>query len=143
MQKSQSLDPCPHYECPLHFLNLLQEPLLPYLLSIMSVLVTPSGVLLSVYCLSIFCLSSLSQTLEQCKLRKTLKLWHQKYIMLKTIEQSSKHLHRAVCEEPVAMLSEDLSTSSGFDSSVPATLTSQSSLEKVRRSWYTQTALRY
>ncbi|XP_036252336.1 uncharacterized protein C1orf167 homolog isoform X2 [Molothrus ater] len=74
---------------------------------------------------------SFSQTLEQCKLRKTLKLWHQKYLMLKTIEQSSKHLHGAVCEEPLAMLfSEDLSTSSGFDSSAPATLTSQSSLEK-------------
>nr|XP_041576375.1 uncharacterized protein C1orf167 homolog isoform X2 [Taeniopygia guttata] len=74
---------------------------------------------------------SFSQTLEQCKLRKTLKLWHQKYLMLKTIEQSSKHLHRAVYEEPLAMLfSEDLSTSSGFDSSAPATLTSQSSLEK-------------
>ncbi|XP_038015425.1 uncharacterized protein C1orf167 homolog isoform X2 [Motacilla alba alba] len=75
--------------------------------------------------------NSFSQTLEQCKLRKTLKLWHQKYLMLKTIEQSSKHLHRAVYEEPLAMLfSEDLSTSSGFDSSAPATLTSQSSLEK-------------
>ncbi|XP_023796382.1 uncharacterized protein C1orf167 homolog isoform X3 [Cyanistes caeruleus] len=74
---------------------------------------------------------SFSQTLEQCKLRKTLKLWHQKYLMLKTIEQSSTHLHRAVYEEPLAMLiSEDLSTSSGFDSSAPATLTSQSSLEK-------------
>ncbi|XP_072773571.1 uncharacterized protein C1orf167 homolog isoform X2 [Taeniopygia guttata] len=74
---------------------------------------------------------SFSQTLEQCKLRKTLKLWHQKYLTLKTIEQSSKHLHRAVYEEPLAMLfSEDLSTSSGFDSSAPATLTSQSSLEK-------------
>ncbi|XP_064253055.1 uncharacterized protein C1orf167 homolog isoform X2 [Passer domesticus] len=74
---------------------------------------------------------SFSQTLEQCKLRKTLKLWHQKYLMLKTIEQSSKHLHRAVYEEPLAMqFSEDLSTSSGFDSSAPATLTSQSSLEK-------------
>ncbi|XP_030918202.1 uncharacterized protein C1orf167 homolog [Geospiza fortis] len=71
------------------------------------------------------------QTLEQCKLRKTLRLWHQKYLMLKTIEPSSKHLHRAVYEEPLAMLfSEDLSTSSGFDSSAPATLTSQSSLEK-------------
>ncbi|KAF2977448.1 hypothetical protein EK904_000959, partial [Melospiza melodia maxima] len=71
------------------------------------------------------------QALEQCKLRKALKLWHQKYLMLKTIEQSSKHLHRAVYEEPLAMLfSEDLSTSSGFDSSAPATLTSQSSLEK-------------
>ncbi|XP_050838264.1 uncharacterized protein C1orf167 homolog isoform X3 [Serinus canaria] len=74
---------------------------------------------------------SFSQTLEQNKLRKTLKLWHQKYLMLKTIEQSSKHLHRAVNEEPLARLfSEDLSTSSGFDSSAPATLTSQSSLEK-------------
>ncbi|KAM7030465.1 uncharacterized protein C1orf167 homolog isoform 2-T3 [Acridotheres tristis] len=74
---------------------------------------------------------SFSQTLEQCKLRKILKLWHQKYLMLKTIEQSSKHLHRAVYEEALAMpFSEDLSTSSGFDSSAPATLTSQSSLEK-------------
>ncbi|XP_066190431.1 uncharacterized protein C1orf167 homolog isoform X2 [Sylvia atricapilla] len=74
---------------------------------------------------------SFSQTLEQCKLRKTLQLWHHKYLMLKTIEQSSKHLHRAVSEEPLAMLfSEDFSTSSGFDSSAPATLTSQSSLEK-------------
>ncbi|KAL2296568.1 hypothetical protein Nmel_015887 [Mimus melanotis] len=74
---------------------------------------------------------SFSQALEQCKLRKILKLWHQKYLMLKTIEQSSKHLHRAVCEEPLAMpFSEDFSTSSGFDSSAPATLTSQSSLEK-------------
>ncbi|RMB91721.1 hypothetical protein DUI87_31951 [Hirundo rustica rustica] len=74
---------------------------------------------------------SFSQTLEQCKLRKTLKLWHQKYLMLKKTEQSFKHSHRAVCEEPLAMLfSEDLSTSSGFDSSAPATLTSQSSLEK-------------
>lgn len=92
----------------------------------------------------IFYLSSFSQTLKQCKLRKTLKLWHHKYLMLKTIGQSSKHLHRAVCEEPLAMLfSEDLSASSGFDSSAPATLTSQSSLEKVRRSWYAQTALRH
>ncbi|XP_063273501.1 uncharacterized protein C1orf167 homolog [Prinia subflava] len=74
---------------------------------------------------------SFSQTLKQCELRKTLKLWHQKYLMLKTIEQSSKHLCRAVCEETHAMLfSEDLSTSSGFDSSAPATVTSQSSLEK-------------
>ncbi|XP_005057760.1 PREDICTED: uncharacterized protein C1orf167 homolog [Ficedula albicollis] len=74
---------------------------------------------------------SFSQTLKQCKLRKILKLWHQKYLMLKTIEQSSKHLHRAVYEEPLATLfSEDFSTSSGFDSSAPATLTSQSSLEK-------------
>ncbi|XP_058279345.1 uncharacterized protein C1orf167 homolog [Hirundo rustica] len=74
---------------------------------------------------------SFSQTLEQCKLRKTLKLWHQKYLMLKKTEQSFKHSHRAVCEEPLPMLfSEDLSTSSGFDSGAPATLTSQSSLEK-------------
>ncbi|KAI1231433.1 hypothetical protein IHE44_0007882, partial [Lamprotornis superbus] len=71
------------------------------------------------------------KTLEQCKLRKFLKLWHQKYLMLKTIEQNSKHLHRAVYEEALAMpFSEDLSTSSGFDSNSPATLTSQSSLEK-------------
>ncbi|KAM4758614.1 uncharacterized protein C1orf167 homolog [Cyanocitta cristata] len=74
---------------------------------------------------------SFSQTLGQCKLRKTLKLWHQKYLMLKTIEQSSEQLHRSVYEEPLAMLSsEDLSTSSGFGSSASATLTSQSSLEK-------------
>ncbi|XP_071431789.1 uncharacterized protein C1orf167 homolog [Pithys albifrons albifrons] len=74
---------------------------------------------------------SFSQTLEQCRLSKALKLWHQKYLMLKTIEQSSKHSDRAVYEEPLTMLfSEDLSTSSGFDSSAPATLTSQSSLEK-------------
>ncbi|XP_014796819.1 PREDICTED: uncharacterized protein C1orf167 homolog isoform X2 [Calidris pugnax] len=74
---------------------------------------------------------SFSQTLEQCRLRKALKLWHQKCLMLKTIEQSPKHLHRTVCEEPLAMLfSEDLSTSSGFDSSAPATQASQSSLEK-------------
>uniref|UniRef100_A0A8C8B4N4 Uncharacterized protein n=1 Tax=Otus sunia TaxID=257818 RepID=A0A8C8B4N4_9STRI len=72
-----------------------------------------------------------SQTLEQCRLRKALKLWNQKCLTLKTIEQSPKHSHRTVCEEPLAMLfSEDLSTSSGFDSSAPATLASQSSLEK-------------
>ncbi|PKU38733.1 hypothetical protein llap_10965 [Limosa lapponica baueri] len=72
-----------------------------------------------------------SQTLEQCRLRKALKLWHQKCLMLKTIEQSPKHLHGTVCEEPLAMMfSEDLSTSSGFDSSAPATQASQSSLEK-------------
>ncbi|XP_075376810.1 uncharacterized protein C1orf167 homolog isoform X2 [Mycteria americana] len=74
---------------------------------------------------------SFSQALEQCRLRKALKLWHQKCLMLKTIEQSPKHSHRTVYEEPLAMLfSEDLSTSSGFDSSAPATLASQSSLEK-------------
>ncbi|KAM6371535.1 uncharacterized protein C1orf167 homolog isoform 2-T2 [Pluvialis apricaria] len=74
---------------------------------------------------------SFSQTLEQCRLRKALKLWHQKCLMLKTIEQSPKHLHKTICEEPLAMLfSEDLSTSSGFDSSAPATQASQSSLEK-------------
>ncbi|XP_075028605.1 uncharacterized protein C1orf167 homolog isoform X2 [Calonectris borealis] len=74
---------------------------------------------------------SFSQALEQCRLRKALKLWHQKCLMLKTIEQSSKHSHRTVYEEPLAMqFSEDLSTSSGFDSSAPATLASQSSLEK-------------
>ncbi|KAJ7412404.1 hypothetical protein WISP_96941 [Willisornis vidua] len=77
---------------------------------------------------------SFSQTLEQCRLRKALKLWHQKYLMLKTIEQSSKHSDIAVYEEPLTMLfSEDLSTSSGFDSSAPATLTSQSSLEKLHQ----------
>ncbi|XP_049652456.1 uncharacterized protein C1orf167 homolog isoform X1 [Accipiter gentilis] len=74
---------------------------------------------------------SFSQTLEQCRLRKALKFWHQKCLMLKTIEQSPNHSHRTVCEEPLAMLfSEDLSTSSGFDSNPPATLASQSSLEK-------------
>ncbi|XP_068270821.1 uncharacterized protein C1orf167 homolog isoform X2 [Nyctibius grandis] len=74
---------------------------------------------------------SFSQALEQCRLRKALKLWHQKCLMLKTIEQSPKHLHRTDYEEPLAMLfSDDLSTSSGFDSSAPATLASQSSLEK-------------
>ncbi|XP_050765618.1 uncharacterized protein C1orf167 homolog [Gymnogyps californianus] len=74
---------------------------------------------------------SFSQTLEQCRLRKALKLWYQKCLVLKTIEQSPKHSHRTVYEEPLAMLfSEDLSTSSGFDSSAPATLASQSSLEK-------------
>ncbi|XP_054705346.1 uncharacterized protein C1orf167 homolog [Grus americana] len=74
---------------------------------------------------------SFSQGLEQCRLRKALKLWHQKCLMLKTIEQSCKHSHRTVYEEPLTMLfSEELSTSSGFDSSAPATLASQSSLEK-------------
>ncbi|XP_053941788.1 uncharacterized protein C1orf167 homolog isoform X2 [Cuculus canorus] len=74
---------------------------------------------------------SFSQALEQCRLRKALKLWHQKCFMLKTIEQSPKHSHGPVYEEPLAMLfSEDLSTSSGFDSSASATLASQSSLEK-------------
>ncbi|OPJ86172.1 hypothetical protein AV530_011340 [Patagioenas fasciata monilis] len=73
---------------------------------------------------------SFSQALEQCRLRKALKLWHQKCLMLKTVEKSPKHSHRTVYE-PLAMLfSEDLSTSSGFDSSAPATLASQSSLEK-------------
>ncbi|XP_064028304.1 uncharacterized protein C1orf167 homolog isoform X2 [Pogoniulus pusillus] len=74
---------------------------------------------------------SFSQTLEQCRLRKTLKLWHQKCLMLKTTEQSPKHSHRTVDGEPLTMLfSEDLSTSSGFDSSASAILASQSSLEK-------------
>lgn len=55
--------------------------------------------------------------------------------MLKMIEQSPKHSHMTLYEEPLAVLfSEDLSTSSGFDSSASATLASQSSLEKVRRS---------
>ncbi|XP_026718371.1 uncharacterized protein C1orf167 homolog isoform X2 [Athene cunicularia] len=72
-----------------------------------------------------------SQTLEQHRLRKALKLWHRKCLTLKTIEQCPKHSHKTVCEEPFAMqFSEDLSTSSGFDSSAPATLASQSSLEK-------------
>ncbi|KAM6240964.1 uncharacterized protein C1orf167 homolog [Porphyrio hochstetteri] len=74
---------------------------------------------------------SFSQALEQCRLRNALKLWHQKWLMLKTTEQSLKDLHRTVCEESLSMpFSEDLSTSSGFDSSAPATLASQSSLEK-------------
>ncbi|XP_051493263.1 uncharacterized protein C1orf167 homolog [Apus apus] len=74
---------------------------------------------------------SFSQALEQCKLRKALKIWHQKCLRLKTIEQGPKRLHGTVFEEPLAMLfSEDFSTSSGFDSSAPATLASQSSLEK-------------
>lgn len=82
-----------------------------------------------------FCLSSFSQALEQCRLQKALKLWHQKCFMLKMIEQSPKHSHMTLYEEPLAVLfSEDLSTSSGFDSSASATLASQSSLEKVRRS---------
>ncbi|XP_068014545.1 uncharacterized protein C1orf167 homolog [Melanerpes formicivorus] len=72
---------------------------------------------------------SFSQTLEQCRLRKALKLWHQKCHKLKTTEQNPKH--RTVDEEPLAMLfSEDLSTSSGFDSSASAILTSQNSLYK-------------
>ncbi|XP_055560355.1 uncharacterized protein C1orf167 homolog isoform X1 [Falco cherrug] len=75
--------------------------------------------------------NSFSQTLEQCRLRKALKLWHQKCLMLKTIEQSPEQSHRTAYEEPLATLfSEDFSTSSGFDSSAPATLASQSSLEK-------------
>ncbi|XP_030363504.1 uncharacterized protein C1orf167 homolog isoform X2 [Strigops habroptila] len=74
---------------------------------------------------------SFSQALEQCRLQKALKLWHQKCLMLKTIEQSPKHFHTTVYEEPLTVLfSEDLSTSSGFDSSASATLASQSSLEK-------------
>ncbi|XP_021273332.1 uncharacterized protein C1orf167 homolog isoform X2 [Numida meleagris] len=74
---------------------------------------------------------SFSQALEECRLRKALKLWHQKYLMLKTIERSPQCSHRAVCEEPLAVLfCEELSTSSGFHSSAPATLASESSLEK-------------
>ncbi|XP_071623337.1 uncharacterized protein C1orf167 homolog isoform X2 [Heliangelus exortis] len=74
---------------------------------------------------------SFSQALEQCRLRKALKLWHQKCLLVQTSEQSPEHFHGAVCEEPLPMLlSEDLATSSGFDSSAPATLASQSSLEK-------------
>ncbi|XP_062459836.1 uncharacterized protein C1orf167 homolog [Pezoporus occidentalis] len=75
--------------------------------------------------------NSFSQALEQCRLQKALKLWHQKCHILKTIEQSPKHSHMTLYEEPLAVLcSEDLSTSSGFDSSASATLASQSSLEK-------------
>ncbi|XP_047923662.2 uncharacterized protein C1orf167 homolog isoform X2 [Anser cygnoides] len=74
---------------------------------------------------------SFTQALEQYRLRKALKVWHQKFLMLKTIEPSPKHSHETVCEESLALLfCEDLSTSSGFHSSAPATLTSQSSLEK-------------
>ncbi|XP_032863722.2 uncharacterized protein C1orf167 homolog isoform X2 [Tyto alba] len=74
---------------------------------------------------------SFSQTLEQCRVRKALKLWHQKCLMLKTIKQSPKPSHRTVYEEPLAMpFSDDPSSSSGFDSSAPATLPSQNSLEK-------------
>ncbi|XP_035200342.1 uncharacterized protein C1orf167 homolog [Oxyura jamaicensis] len=74
---------------------------------------------------------SFTQTLEQYRLRKALKVWHQKFLMLKTIKPSPKHSHGTVCEESLALLfCEDLSTSSGFHSSAPATLASQSSLEK-------------
>ncbi|XP_061203994.1 uncharacterized protein C1orf167 homolog isoform X2 [Neopsephotus bourkii] len=74
---------------------------------------------------------SFSQALEQRRLQKALKLWHQKCHILKMIEQSPKHSHMTLCEEPLAVLcSEELSTSSGFDSSASATLASQSSLEK-------------
>ncbi|XP_030319289.1 uncharacterized protein C1orf167 homolog [Calypte anna] len=74
---------------------------------------------------------SFSQALEQCRLRKALKLWHQKCLVVQRSEQSPEPFHGTVCEEPLPMLlSEDLATSSGFDSSAPATLASQSSLEK-------------
>lgn len=74
---------------------------------------------------------SFSQALEECRLRKALKLWHQKYLMLMMNKQSPQHSHRAVYEEPLAVLfCEERSTSSGFHSSAPTTLASQSSLEK-------------
>ncbi|XP_024998335.2 uncharacterized protein C1orf167 homolog isoform X2 [Gallus gallus] len=74
---------------------------------------------------------SFSQALEECRLRKALKLWHQKYLMLMMSKQSPQHSHRAVYEEPLAVLfCEERSTSSGFHSSAPTTLASQSSLEK-------------
>uniref|UniRef100_A0A8B9U002 Uncharacterized protein n=1 Tax=Anas zonorhyncha TaxID=75864 RepID=A0A8B9U002_9AVES len=77
---------------------------------------------------------SFTQALEQYRLRKALKVWHQKFLMLNTTEPSPKHSHGTVCEEPLALLfCEDLSTlstSSGFHSSATATLASQSSLEK-------------
>lgn len=74
---------------------------------------------------------SFSQALEECRLRKALKLWHQKYLMLMMSKQSPQHSHRAVYEEPFAVLfCEERSTSSGFHSSAPTTLASQSSLEK-------------
>lgn len=121
------------------WLPVLLEELL--VLSVMSGLVFPSGISFhSLYYLSIFCLSSFTQALEQYRLRKALKVWHQKFLMLNTTEPSPKHSHETVCEEPLALLCcEDLSTlstSSGFHSSATATLASQSSLEKVRMPWY-------
>ncbi|XP_042739233.1 uncharacterized protein C1orf167 homolog [Lagopus leucura] len=74
---------------------------------------------------------SFSQALEERRLRKALKLWHQKYLILKTNKQSPQLSHRAVYEEPLAVLfCEERSTSSGFHSSATTTLASQSSLEK-------------
>ncbi|XP_067167221.1 uncharacterized protein C1orf167 homolog isoform X5 [Apteryx mantelli] len=74
---------------------------------------------------------SFSQGLERCRLREALRLWHQMFLMMKTIKQSPKYSHKAVHKDPLALLvSEDLSTSSGFHSSPPATFASQSSLEK-------------
>ncbi|XP_064381686.1 uncharacterized protein C1orf167 homolog isoform X1 [Dromaius novaehollandiae] len=74
---------------------------------------------------------SFSQALEQCRLREALRLWHQMFLMMKTVKRSPKHSHKAVHKDPLALLvSEDLSTSSGFHSSSPATFASQSSLEK-------------
>lgn len=112
--------------------------LLYSLLSIMSIVVSLSGNSLQSLChLIIFCLSSFSQALEECRLRKALKLWHQKYLMLMMSKQSPQHSHRAVYEEPLAVLfCEERSTSSGFHSSAPTTLASQSSLEKVRKFCY-------
>ncbi|XP_010223154.1 PREDICTED: uncharacterized protein LOC104577393 [Tinamus guttatus] len=53
------------------------------------------------------------------------------FLMVKTIKRSPKHSPKAVHKDPLALLvSEDLSTSSGFHSSAPATFASQSSLEK-------------
>ncbi|XP_015737839.1 uncharacterized protein C1orf167 homolog isoform X2 [Coturnix japonica] len=71
---------------------------------------------------------SFSQALEERRLRKALKLWHQKCLTLLMSKQSPQHSHS---EEPLAVLfCEELSTSSGFHSSAPTTLASQSSLEK-------------
>ncbi|XP_068771868.1 uncharacterized protein C1orf167 homolog isoform X2 [Struthio camelus] len=74
---------------------------------------------------------SFSQALEQRRLREALRLWHQMFLTLKTVKRSPKHSHKVVHKDPLALLvSEDLSTSSGFHSNAPATLASQSSLEK-------------
>ncbi|XP_029875116.1 chloride transport protein 6 isoform X3 [Aquila chrysaetos chrysaetos] len=60
---------------------------------------------------------------QKVKLQRVYLLWKARL--------REHHRAETVCEEPLAMLfSEDLSTSSGFDSNPPATLASQSSLEK-------------
>ncbi|XP_062449491.1 uncharacterized protein C1orf167 homolog [Rhea pennata] len=75
--------------------------------------------------------NSFSQALEQCRLREALRLWYQMFLMVKTVKQSPKYSQKAVHKDPLALLvSEDLSTSSGFHSSAPTTFASQSSLEK-------------